>query len=278
MPYQLYTDIYTPRHVYGFSNVERGEENQGPRVIEKYDRWAENLTINLAAKNVAHRTLASLNWTLGIVPLDYSGRDFPVIGVPLRNVNVWLIFCRYRVNTLHIVHIPYWYDGIMHWHYVFESGPLWALIFAVVTGRLFVFWSSADRPWMPYWWSALVLASVVMTFSTFEAYWDGKIVEPYWTAKIDQEVSGIRFGRQKHAAFQNMLAQFARPLPAVVFVEHDPSDRHIDYVINDPALNSEVLVARYMPEQFGLEDLQRLFPQRTLFLFRAKSGEFRRLR
>ena len=40
-PYQLYTDIYTPRHVYGFNNVLRGEQLVGPKVIEAYDRWGE---------------------------------------------------------------------------------------------------------------------------------------------------------------------------------------------------------------------------------------------
>ncbi|MFG0335977.1 MAG: ArnT family glycosyltransferase, partial [Maioricimonas sp. JB049] len=54
-PYQLYTDVYTPRHVYGFNNVVRGEQKLGPKVLENYDRWAENLTPRLAAENVAVR-------------------------------------------------------------------------------------------------------------------------------------------------------------------------------------------------------------------------------
>ncbi|HAW30053.1 MAG TPA: hypothetical protein DCY03_18335, partial [Planctomycetaceae bacterium] len=52
MPYQLYTDLYTPRHVYGFDNVVRGEQKLGPKVLENYDKWAENLTPALAAQNV----------------------------------------------------------------------------------------------------------------------------------------------------------------------------------------------------------------------------------
>ena len=55
-PYQLYTDIYTPRHVYGFNNVVRGEQRLGPRVLDNYDRWAKNLTPRLAVKNVIKRT------------------------------------------------------------------------------------------------------------------------------------------------------------------------------------------------------------------------------
>ncbi|MDA1214719.1 MAG: hypothetical protein O2955_19600, partial [Planctomycetota bacterium] len=71
-PYQLYTDTYTPRHVYGFNNVERGERNLGPKVLANYDKWAENLDWTLAQKNVYHRLLASGQWTWGLVPLALS--------------------------------------------------------------------------------------------------------------------------------------------------------------------------------------------------------------
>ena len=71
-PYQLYTDTYTPRHVYGFNNVLRGEQRLGPKVLDKYDRWAENLTPRLAVENVAARAAASARWTLGTVPLTMA--------------------------------------------------------------------------------------------------------------------------------------------------------------------------------------------------------------
>ena len=55
--------------------------------------------------------------------------------------------------------------------------------------------------------------------------------------------------------------------PALILVAHDPSDRHIDYVINDPQLNTSVLTGRYRPEQHTPAQLQSLFPNRTLYLF-----------
>ncbi|MCA9007263.1 MAG: glycosyltransferase family 39 protein, partial [Planctomycetaceae bacterium] len=118
MPYQLYTDIYTPRHVYGFDNVVRGEQKLGPKVLENYDKWAENLTPALAVQNVQNRLLASLQWTLGLVPLALAGLIF-LITEYRRWTRWWLIFA--SIVSLHVVHIPYWYDGIMHWHYVFET-------------------------------------------------------------------------------------------------------------------------------------------------------------
>ena len=75
-PYQLYTVIYTPRHVYGFNNVARGEQRIGPKVMDAYDRWAKNLTPQLAVENVAARTFASAQWTLGPVPLAMAAVVF----------------------------------------------------------------------------------------------------------------------------------------------------------------------------------------------------------
>jgi hypothetical protein len=75
-PYQLYTDTYTPRHVYGFNNVVRGEQRLGPRVMENYDRWAENLSPKLAVKNEVERLASSARWTLGLIPLAMAGVVF----------------------------------------------------------------------------------------------------------------------------------------------------------------------------------------------------------
>ncbi len=261
-PYQLYTDIYTPRHVYGFNNVERGEQRLGPRVLDGYDRWAKNLTPRLATKNVVTRSIASLRWTLDFVPLCMAAIVF-VVAVPRRDSNAWLMF--WAIVSLHAAHIPYWYDGIMHWHYVFESGPLWCIVFAVATARLVLFWRADNRPWMPRWWTVVVLSAVWMSYGSFD---------PYWEPRITHEIDSVKFGRRKHFSFQQLIAQQAVPKPAIVFVEADPADRHIDYVVNDPDLQADILVAHYLPDDYTAAELQRLFPGRSLFLFRAQTGEF----
>lgn len=265
-PYQRYTDIYTPRHVYGFNNVVRGEQRLGPRVMDNYDRWAENLTPELAAENVGKRLIASTNWTLGIVPLCMVAVVF-VVAVPRTDGKSWLIFL--AIVSLHAAHVPYWYDGIMHWHYVFESGPLWALVFGVVTCRLVRFWRADERPWMPLWWTSLVLTSMWMSYCSFD---------PFWQSRISQEITNIRFGRTKHARFRQLIHQNIGRGPAVVFVNPDPADRHIDYVVNAPQLDADVLFARYLPKQFTTARLRELFPSRELFLYHAASGRLELLR
>src|SRR5690606_28082816 len=119
-PYQLYTDIYTPRHVYGFDNVVRGEQRLGPKVIESYDKWTKNLTPALAVVNVRNRLLASWRWTLGVVPLAATAAVVLLLSLRGRLDRRWLLIAA-AIISLHAVHVPYWYDGIMHYHYVFES-------------------------------------------------------------------------------------------------------------------------------------------------------------
>ncbi|QDT91967.1 ArnT family glycosyltransferase [Gimesia algae] len=257
MPYQLYTDIYTPRHVYGFDNVVRGEQQLGPKVLDNYDKWAENLTPALAAQNVHNRLLASLQWTLGLVPLALAGLLF-LITECRRWSRWWLIFA--SIVSLHVVHIPYWYDGIMHWHYVFETGPLWALIFARVTQTLFRIWRDLERPLMSWLWSAMILIAVATNLTA---------IPPLWTvSKLEIVINNVAFSKLKHFRFQQMIQHHPQiRQPALILIAHDPSDRHIDYVINDPQLNTPVLTGRYRPEQHTPAQLQSLFPDRTLYLF-----------
>jgi hypothetical protein len=64
---------------------------------------------------------------------------------------------------------------------------------------------------------------------------------------------------------------------AIVFVEPNPSDRHIDYVTNDPALDGPLLIARYLPGKTDLAAARALFPDRAALLFRAADRSWREL-
>ncbi|TXT21908.1 MAG: hypothetical protein FD138_3935 [Planctomycetota bacterium] len=175
-PYQLFTDLYTPRHVYGFNNVVRGEQHLGPRVLDHYDLWALNLTPTLAWENSKIRLLAAWQWTIGLVPLLAAVVVFLVTGSS-RDRRWWLIFA--ACVSLFVVHVPYWFDGIFHWHYVFETGPLWCLILAAATDTLARSWLAAERPRMPIWWGLLVAAAVAVNVTDFPPLWfPSKISRP----------------------------------------------------------------------------------------------------
>src|SRR5690606_22288926 len=130
---------------------------------------------------------ASLQWTLGLVPLALAGLLF-LITECRRWSRWWLIFA--SIVSLHVVHIPYWYDGIMHWHYVFETGPLWALIFARVTQTLFRIWHQLKRPLMCWLWAAMILIAFATNLIA---------VPPLWTvSKLEIVVNNVAFSRLKH--------------------------------------------------------------------------------
>lgn len=264
-PYQLYTDLHTPRHVYGFNNVVRGERHLGPKVIEVYDRWAENLTPALAAQNVVIRLLASWQWTLDLVPLLLASVVF--LAQPLRPcLRWWLVFA--AIVSLHVAHIPYWYVGIMGWHYVFETGPLWALVFARATEMLIESWRASGRTWMPVWWGTLTVVTWLGIYAPLDTIWQ---------PRIDLGIGNIAFPRRLHAEFQQAVEQTVTARPALVLIQEDAPNRHLDYVINDPSLRGEILIGRYQPEKMELADVARDFPDRALYLMRLHEGRVRRI-
>lgn len=264
-PYQLYTDTYTPRHVYGFHNVTRGEQRLGPKVLENYDVWAEELTPSLAARNVGRRFIASSRWTIGIVPVVGAALVL-LMSASTRNRGVLLVAA--AIASLHAVHVPYWFEGIMGWHYVFESAPLWVLLVAEATRRMFAAWEQSGRTLMRWWWSGALLTGVAVNLATVPALWPGR---------LPTGISEVAFSRQRYAAFFAAARELAAGRPTIVFVESDPADRHIDYVVNDPALDGPLLFARYRPDRMHLDKVRALFPDRQAFLFKAATREWQRL-
>lgn len=265
-PYQLYTDLYTPRHVYGFNNVQRGERRLGPHVLENYDRWAENLTPRLAVRNERNRLIASSQWTLGIVPLLMGGIVFLVLlpGQPPR----WRLITA-AVLLLHLAYVPYWFDGIMHWHYVFESGPLLLLMFAGASGWLVTGWRRRGRRLMPLWWGTVVVAAMVTDYTACDSVWP--------ISRLRAGVDEVAFSRLKYAAFRKQVDRYVTERPALVVIDPDPTDRHIDYVVNRPDLNADILYGRMPRDTRELARIPRLFPRRTCYIYHVARHRFERM-
>lgn len=258
-PYSLYTDLHTPRHVYGFNNGERGDLRQGPRVIKNYDQWAENLTRELALANAGTRIVASGKWTLGLIPLTLALAGGIVLWKQLP-IGIWLILS--AIVSLHAVHVPYWFVGMEDHHYVFEAGPLWAVWVAVVTIAAFRTWRSERRGVMCFWWGAVLAAAVIM---------NATISSGVWSAPLKQGIGRVAFARTEHGRFAKLAAIRAVPRPALVLVDSDPAERHIDYVVNSPGLTAPLLIGHYIPETVSLEEVRRLFPDRIVFVYRIRN-------
>jgi len=271
-PYQLYTDIYTPRHVYGFHNVERGERRLGPKVIESYDAWAENLTPRLAARNAAIRWVSSWLWTFDIVSLlmvtvMVAGR------LPQLDRRWWLIGS--AILCLHLFHVPYWYVGIMGWHYVFESAPLWCLLLGLATDLLFKDCRRRGKPAFAYWWSGFLALSLAGAYLIPVP--ETGVPAVRWRSRFERGLSTLAYPRRQHAEFRRWLDEHVKR-PALVLLEQQQTvNSHLDLMVNEPGLQSDLLLGRYTPGQTDLAQIRSDFPDRNVYLAVPEQRKIRRV-
>lgn len=260
-PYQLYTDIYTPRHVYGFNNVIRGERKLGPKVIDAYDRWTQNLTWRLAIRNLQTRWLSSWLWTLDIVPLLMTTVIF--LGLSPHVDRRWILVAAALVS-LHLWHVPYWYVGTMGWHYVFESAPLWCLLLGGVTGWLVGHWQRQGRPGLSILCILLLATSVV---GAYVAPVPEDAVPPQrWKSRVQRGLGSLEHPRGRHLQMRAWVEDQVKMRPALVLVDQDTAETHLDLVVNDPALTGELLWGRFRPGKTDLAQIRRDFPDRHVYV------------
>lgn len=264
-PYQLYTNIYTPRHVYGFNNVIRGEQRLGPKVLDAYDRrWAENLTPELAARNELVRWLASWIWTFDILPLLICSTIF--LGMWRVQDRCWkLIFL--AIVSLHIVHVPYWYVGIMGWHYVFESAPLWCLIVGLVTTELAGTWRAQGKPGLTIWWLSLLLAIMLANHVSAAGF---------WKPRLQRGLNPLQHPRRVHAELRNWIEERVKR-PALVLLEQPSEESHLDLVVNQPGLSSDILMGRFREGQTDVHQVRRDFPDRHVYVANPEQRSIREI-
>ncbi len=296
-PYSLYTETYTPRHVYGFNNVVRGEQSLGPKVLDNYDRWADNLTPALAVKNVGERLLRGGDWTLGVVPILLGVLGLFIVAfrsakaAPERRddsridgsattssrcldadatfaerkatMRWWLIFA--SIISLHLVHVPYWFAGIMGWHYVFETAPLWLLLASEGFRRWSEYGVHRGPRGLRWCIFGVVLTALAVNLVT---------IPSLWAAQLAVGVEEVAFARTRYYAFEQQVEELRAGQPAVVLIIPDPTDRSMDYVTNRAGLDANVLRFRWNPNESSIEGLQEFFPGRVLIVFDAATREF----
>ena len=267
--YQQYTDTYTPRHAYGFGNGTGGDARNGRKVITKYDQWAANLTPELAFRNLRNRCLASAQWSLAVIPVLLGLllsllRAFPGnhASSDWASTTRWLILS--SVVSLHLVHLPYWYDGIMHWHYVFETAPL--ILILVADGLEFgtdAIAKITSQRAAALWMFGFLLSALVPGWISVDATWR--------TSKVSAAVGELSYSRVRFHAFQKLMASTGVQKPALVLVDDSAADPQLSYIINDPELRGDVLVARQPENADELSELTNAFPERHLYSFDPQS-------
>jgi len=267
-PYQLYTDLHTPRHVYGFNNVVRGEQRLGPKVIESYDEWAVNLTVGRSLQNVGTRLLASSVWILGMIPLALSAVMF-VSSVRQLDARWKCVGC--SIVTLHLAHVPYWFTGILDWHYVFESVLPWCLVVGWAARGVIALPGRQSARWG--WITAFALAAAVPSYVSIPPLWEGR--------RIDTAIDSIAFSRLRYARLQRLLAPVVDRAESegrgvLLLVRHSRNNVHIDYVTNSPTLDISVVRARMPESPERRKELLEAFANRAVYEFDSETGQLQR--
>ena len=270
-PYSVYTNLYTPNHVYGFNNVTRGNRIEAPKRIAKYDGWAENLTPAVAARNAVNRLTGSFRWTLGLIP-NAMLAVFCLMLWPRLRFEARLVMA--SIISLHVVHVPYWFDGIMHYHYVFETGVLWCLLAGIVAIDV----SKLIQPKLALsaWCLTIIATSAVASWATLPHPFVANTTL-FNKSQIQTELDGISFSRLRYERFGTLLNTL--PKPALVLVEHDEADIHIDYINNPPTSDEpSILIGRL--DAFLKSDAaeQQEFSNRSIFVFSAKQSTLKPFR
>jgi hypothetical protein len=86
-------------------------------------------------------------------------------------------------------------------------------------------------------------------------------------------VRELAFSRLRYADFQQLIAAAVDSRPALVLIDGDPAERHIDYVVNDPDLAAEVLFGRLLAGGPDSRTIARQFPNRTVYIYRERGSE-----
>jgi hypothetical protein len=257
--YQHYTDTWTPRHRFGFNNAIHGEAMAGPNVLQSYDRWAVNLTPAKAIENVQNRLLASSIWSLGMPALVLLICTALPACNPTGSDKRWFMVLM-AVISLHIVHIPYWYDGILHWHYVFETAPLLLMLAAMGLQNLFVALQPFRIPRLSAaWLCLLVCSSLLPAWCDAESFWG--------PSRVSLAVSEQSFSRIRFEQFRRLASSAQVRHPCLILVDERQADPQLSYIVNPPDLSSEVLVCRLPEDPATLRELAAAFPDRSFYVF-----------
>jgi hypothetical protein len=269
--YQYYTDTWTPSHRFGFHNAEIGARMAGPHVLKAYDRWATNLTAGKARENVGNRLIASFQWTIGIGALLFLliaaiPECIPRIEATLRPA---LLVC--SILSLHLLHIPYWYDGILHWHYVFETAPLLLMLSTFGLKNSFEVLRPFVGPrWISIWLLALVTSSLLPNWLDADSLWGPSRVS---LAVGEQSYSRVRFEQ-----FRRLTNSPSVRHPCLIMVDEQGSDPQLSYIVNPPDLEGDTLVCRKPLRTSEIGELQAAFPGRKLYEFNPETFELQAVR
>ena len=277
--YQEYTDQFTPRHKYGFDNAVNCEVAAGPMALKKYDQWATNLDWPAAIQNVKNRTKFSLFWTWNLVLLGMGLvasvvelirlcflKQTETYGSQVLFRRTALAMLLAAIVSLHLVHIPYWYSGIMEWHYVFETAPLIVLLTGFGLSSLVIqLRRIIGSRVVTLWICGMVLATIIPAWVSSPEF--------LGPSKVSQWINQTSYSRRRIAEFRLAVAEVSQQQKTLILVDESGTDPQLSFIINPPSYQGQSLVCRLPSRREELVQIAAEFPDRKLYYFDANQAQ-----
>ncbi|MCA9069886.1 MAG: hypothetical protein KDA84_13225, partial [Planctomycetaceae bacterium] len=74
------------------------------------------------------------------------------------------------------------------------------------------------------------------------------------------------WARRNYAVFNRLLENNVVEKPALVLIAENPTDRHIDYVTNEPSLDAPIIRGRFRPDMTSLNKIITSYSSRTIYV------------
>lgn len=260
-PYGIYTARFTPSHVYGFYNRQRGMAQRTTQTDLAYDEWSEDLTWPLALQLDGERIWGLVRWSLGAVGV------FTLVTVLVLCWRHWdgrILLLVLSIIGLILAYTPYGHPGMFGWGYLFEAMPALLICLAAAARWLVADWNRRNRPLVGTWWQLLWIIALAMNlYQNIPA-----VFSPGSEMVYPRQVAARQAQREKSAS---------KTQPILVVIQADRKQSlHSTYVYNRPTLDGPVVRAWYQPEQF--QALLELFPERAVYLYRPATDTWQFIR
>jgi hypothetical protein len=103
--------------------------------------------------------------------------------------------------------------------------------------------------------------------------------EPLWgPSRVSLAVSEQAYSRVRMEAFERIKLRLSHRQPCLILVDEQNSDQQLSYIINPPNFAAPALVARLPANPQSLSEIQRYFPNRSLWKFNPQTFEVQQLR
>jgi hypothetical protein len=96
-----------------------------------------------------------------------------------------------------------------------------------------------------------------------------------WKSRVQRGLGSLEHPRRRHKEMRAWVEDQVTKRPALVLVDQETAETHLDLVVNDPGLTGEMLWGRFRPGKTDLAKIRRDFPDRHVYVTAPASRTIR---